>query len=179
MRPLHLLLLVWAAPLNAQVRTIDDFERPEAWSAVPGEGVELRISGGAGRSGGAARLDFDFHGRGGYAVAHRDLNLPLPENYELAFWIRGSGPSNTLEFKLIDSSGANVWWSVRREFVPPDRWTRVAIPRRNVSFAWGPAGGSTFSMAMMSARNTYGYTKMPAATTVVMLMLHPGGPRLA
>lgn len=141
MRPLHLLLLVWAAPLNAQVRTIDDFERPEAWSAVPGEGVELRISGGAGRNGGAARLDFDFHGRGGYAVAHRDLNLPLPENYELAFWIRGSGPSNTLEFKLIDSSGANVWWSVRREFVPPDQWTRVAIPRRNVSFAWGPAGG--------------------------------------
>ena len=141
MRILALLVFASAAPLASQARIIDDFERPAAWTALPGEGVELRIGGGPGRTGGATRLDFDFHGRGGYAVAHRDLPFDLPANYELAFWIRGSGPSNTLEFKLIDSSGANVWWSVRREFVPPAEWTRIVIPRRHVSFAWGPAGG--------------------------------------
>ncbi|HEU4829790.1 MAG TPA: hypothetical protein VFT04_11410, partial [Gemmatimonadales bacterium] len=141
MKLVPLLLLMSAVPLAAQVRTIDDFEQPAAWSAVPGEGVELRIAAGPGRNGGAARLDFDFQGRGGYAVAHRAVDLALPANYELAFWIRGSAPSNTLEFKLIDSTGANVWWSVRREFVPPAEWTRVVIPRRHISFAWGPAGG--------------------------------------
>ena len=134
-------LALWAAPLGAQQRVIDDFERPAAWSAVPGEGVSLTIGGGAGRSGAALKLDFDFHGRAGYAVARRSVDLTLPGNYELSFWIRGPAPSNTLEFKLIDSTGANVWWSVRRNFVPGAEWQRVVIPRRHIAFAWGPQGG--------------------------------------
>jgi hypothetical protein len=128
------------SPARAQ-QIVDDFERPDLWSAVPGEGVELTLGEARGRTGAALQFDFDFHGRGGYAVAHRDLDLDLPENYELAFWIRGTAPSNTLEFKLIDSTGANVWWSVRREFVPSEEWTRIVIPRRHVTFAWGPLGG--------------------------------------
>ncbi len=135
------LLAVWAVPLGAQQRIIDDFDRPALWTAVPGEGVSLEIGGGPGRSGAALRLDFDFHGRAGYAVARRAIDLPLPENYELAFWIRGPAPSNTLEFKLIDSSGANVWWSVRRDFSPGAAWQRIVIPRRHIAFAWGPQGG--------------------------------------
>ena len=134
-------LAVCAGPLGAQQRVVDDFERPAAWSAVPGEGVSLGLGGGPGRSGAALRLDFDFNGRAGYAVARRAVELTLPENYELSFWIRGPAPSNTLEFKLIDSTGTNVWWSVRRNFVPGTEWQRVVIPRRHISFAWGPQGG--------------------------------------
>jgi hypothetical protein len=129
------------APLAAQQRVVDDFERPAAWSAVPGEGVSLAIGAGPGRTGAALRLDFDFHGRAGYAVARRAVDLTLPDNYELSFWIRGPAPSNTLEFKLIDSTGTNVWWSVRRNFVPGAEWQRIVIPRRHISFAWGPQGG--------------------------------------
>lgn len=140
------LIGIVANPVAAQAR-IDGFDDAAVWRAVPGEGVSLLIGSGPGRSGRALRLAFDFHGRGGYAVARRTLDLPLPENYEIAFWVRGAAPSNTLEFKLIDSSGANVWWWVRRNFIPSSEWTRIVIPRRQITFAWGPAGGGTLARA--------------------------------
>jgi hypothetical protein len=139
---------LWArTPLAAQERLIDGFEDPSQWTPVPGEGVSISANPSPGRHGGAARLDFDFHGRGGYAVVRRAVDLPLPENYEISLWIRGAAPSNTLEFKLIDSSGANVWWSVRRNYTPPGEWTRLVIPRRHVTFAWGPRGGGALARA--------------------------------
>ena len=142
-----LLAAVPAAALSAQARVIDSFDDPALWTPAPGEGVSIAAVAAPGRSGGALRLDFDFHGRGGYAVVRRTLDLPLPENYEISFWVRGEAPSNTLEFKLVDSTGANVWWSVRRDYTPPREWTRFVIPRRHVSFAWGPRGGGVLERA--------------------------------
>jgi hypothetical protein len=123
------------------VRVLDDFEGPEAWSAHPAEGVSLDIGRAPGRHGRAMRLDFDFHGHAGYAIARLPLTLELPENYEFSFWIRGAARPNTLEFKLLDPTGDNVWWSTRPAFELPDAWRRLTIKRRYLSFAWGPAGG--------------------------------------
>ncbi len=120
---------------------VDDFESLGAWKAVPSDGVTLNISGDAGLHGKAMRIDFDFHGHGGYAVVHRDLKLPLPANYEFSFAVRGPAPVNTLEFKLIDPSGDNVWWSNNPGFVFPPDWKTVARKKRQISFAWGPLGG--------------------------------------
>jgi hypothetical protein len=116
---------------------------------MPAEGVELSVhpdsSGAHGRS---MRLDFDFHGHGGYAVVHRAFNLALPSNYEFTLAIRGEGvapdgsrtdaPKNTLEFKLIDSTGDNVWWSNNPDFNFPRDWQMVSRRKRQISFAWGP-----------------------------------------
>ena len=89
----------------------------------------------------AMRLDFDFVGGGGYAVARRELDIPLPGNYEFTFQIRGTAKPNHLEFKLIDASGENVWWSVRRDVDFPEQWETFRIKRRHIQFAWGPLGG--------------------------------------
>ncbi|HPC82346.1 MAG TPA: discoidin domain-containing protein [Thermoanaerobaculaceae bacterium] len=120
---------------------LDDFERVASWQAAPADGVKLELGSDVGRSGKALRIAFDFEGRGGWAAVRRPLPLELPKNWELAFWIRGSAPSNTLEVKLTDRSGENVWWSVHREFAFPEKWQRVRVRRRQLSFAWGPAGG--------------------------------------
>ncbi|HEV7588619.1 MAG TPA: discoidin domain-containing protein [Longimicrobium sp.] len=117
----------------------DSFESLAPWSAAPSDGVSLALASDSGRSGRAMRMDVDFHGGGGYAVAHRALPLDFPPNYEISFWIRGTIPPNNLEFKLID--GDNVWWVNRRDFVYPSGWTRVVIRKRQISFAWGPLGG--------------------------------------
>jgi hypothetical protein len=130
---------------------VDSFDEVGGWSAHPADGVELAISPDAGEKGGAMRLDFDFVSGGGYAVARRALDLDLPENYAFTFRIRGtprhhdatrsSIPRNHIEFKLIDSTGANVWWHVVRDYSLPPDWETIRIKKRQVQFAWGPAGG--------------------------------------
>jgi hypothetical protein len=133
----------WAqAPADA-VRVLDDFEGPraDAWSAHPADGVTMAIGSGPGRRGRAMRLDFDFHGHAGYAIARLTVPLELPENYQFGFWIRGDSRPNTLEFKLLDPTGENVWWSTRPGFEFPHQWRPIVVKRRHLSFAWGPAGG--------------------------------------
>jgi hypothetical protein len=86
----------------------------------------------------ALKIDFDFRGHGGYAIARRDGGVELPENFELSFWMRAEAPRNTLEVKLI--RGDDVWWSVRRELDYPREWRRFSFKKRNFEFAWGPGG---------------------------------------
>ncbi|HEU4520616.1 MAG TPA: discoidin domain-containing protein, partial [Thermoanaerobaculia bacterium] len=138
---LLILLLFFAAPLAAQTRVLDDFTSVAEWEAHPSDGVRLAISTDEGRTGRAMRLDFDFGGGGGYGIARLPVRLDLPDNYEFSFWIRGDTPVQTLEFKLLDPSMENVWWSVRRRWRFPQEWQRVRIRKRHLNFAWGPQGG--------------------------------------
>jgi hypothetical protein len=140
---LLLLLLAHAGAARAAgapVR-IDDFEDIAPWSAHPAEGVELGLSSDAGLHGKALRLDVRFARGTGYAVARRAVSLDLPADYVFRFRIRGEIPVNHLEFKLVDSTGTNVWWYVRRDVSFPREWTTFSTRRRQIRFAWGPAGG--------------------------------------
>jgi hypothetical protein len=124
-----------------ETQVLDAFDSLAVWRSQPAEGVALDISTAEGYRGSAMRLDFDFQGGGGYAVARRELQLVVPENYQFTFWIRADAPINNLEFKLIDPSGENVWWVNQREYAFPREWTRVTLKKRHISFAWGPRGG--------------------------------------
>lgn len=135
-----LTLTAVAPPDSLRPTLLDDFERITPWSAHPADGVTLALRSGAGRSGRALRMDFGFTG-GGYAIARRALPLLLPDNYALSFWIRGIAPPNTLEFKLVDRSGDNVWWYTERDRRFDGRWQKITIRKRQLSFAWGPLGG--------------------------------------
>jgi hypothetical protein len=130
------------AARGQDVRVVDDFEGAPAWSAHPADGVGLDITQAArddGR-GRALRLDFRFTG-GGYAIARLETALDLPGNYAFRFRLKGDAPVNHLEFKLVDASGENVWWHVRRDVAWPADWETVRIRKRQIEFAWGPSGG--------------------------------------
>ncbi|MDP9279296.1 MAG: discoidin domain-containing protein, partial [Gemmatimonadota bacterium] len=118
---------------------LDAFDSVTQWTTTPADGVEISVRPDAnGIHGKAMRVDFDFHGHGGYAVIHRQLNLTLPANYEISFAIKGAAPTNTLELKMIDSTGENVWWSNNPNFQFPKDWQTVTRKKRQISFAWGP-----------------------------------------
>jgi hypothetical protein len=134
------LLLLASALLRAPL-VIDAFDSTAAWSAFPADGVQMKLSSDAGQNGRALRIDFDFKKGGGYAVVHRAVNLTLPDRYAFALTLRGECLRNNLEIKLIDSTGANVWWCNRRDFDYPREWKTVLTRHRQITFAWGPAGG--------------------------------------
>ncbi|HEX6558202.1 MAG TPA: discoidin domain-containing protein [Longimicrobiales bacterium] len=126
-------------PVGAQ--TLDNFEDIAAWQAAPASGVEMHLSSAPGHTGNALQVDFDFHGGGGWAALRHKVPLQLPENYEISFWLKGAAPRNTLEFKLVDPSGENVWWVNRPEFEFSGDWRRITLRKRHFTFAWGPRGG--------------------------------------
>lgn len=131
-----------ALPLNAQgTRVIDSFDSVSQWTTNPAKGVEITLHPDAGLTGRAMRIDFDFHGNPGYGIVHRQLNLDLPQNYEFRFAVRGEAPTNTLEFKLVDPTGANVWWSNNPNFDFPREWRTITRAKRQICFAWGPSRG--------------------------------------
>jgi hypothetical protein len=137
LRSFCLLLSAFCLLPSGFAAVIDDFDSVSKWSAHPSDGVSLNIA----EDAGAMRLDFDFQGHGGYAIARCNVDLDLPPNYQFRFRIRGETPPQTLEFKLIDASGDNVWWTNRRDFTFPRDWTTLRTNKRKIEFAWGPIGG--------------------------------------
>ena len=141
-RVLAAALLVASSAAGAQqARVVDSFEDLTPWRAQPSDGVSATIHPDAGVCGKALRVDVDFHGGAGYAMIHRALPTELPDDYTITFRVRGTIPPNNIEFKMVDSTGDNVWWVNKRDFVFSRDWQTVTIRKRHVSFAWGPSGG--------------------------------------
>ena len=136
------LLVAWhGAKAMAEERVLDEFEDLQGWTALSSPGVRVELAHDAGHSGRGLRVDFDFQGHGGYLVVRKPFTLDLPGNYAFSFMLRGEAPTNNFEFKLMDASGQNVWWRVQRDFAFPAEWQRMVIKKRQLQFAWGPAGG--------------------------------------
>jgi hypothetical protein len=185
----------------AEVRSLDDLAVPPGagWEAVAAEGVKLTLSplaadaadaagaadaadaagARAGPRGGGVRLEIDFQGHGGYAIARRRLALDLPENYQFAFWVRGDAPPENLEFKLLDASGDDVWWVVRRDFAFSGAWQRIVVKKRHLAFAWGPAGGgdihhaAALEVAVSAGRGGRGVVELAGFTYEPLPPPHP------
>jgi hypothetical protein len=136
-------VIAWAAAAHAADAPIvvDDFESVSAWSPFPSEGVTMKLSSGDGEHGKALRMDVKFTRGTGYAVARRAVSLDLPADYVFRMRMKADIPTNHLEFKLVDSTGNNVWWYVRRDFEYPREWTTISTRKRQIRFAWGPLGG--------------------------------------
>ncbi len=136
-------LPVTQARTENPVRILDDFRDLSAWDVFTSDDVKATLRQGAGRDGQALCLDFDFGNVSGYAVARRELPLTFPENYEFSFGLRGEAPANTFQFKLVDASGANVWWVNRPDIDFPRDWHDVRLKKRQIEFAWGPTADRT------------------------------------
>ncbi|MCY7379643.1 MAG: discoidin domain-containing protein [Gemmatimonadaceae bacterium] len=137
-----LLVGVSAAPAQSSRRVLESFDAAAPYTALPSDGVRLSLSADSGVAGRALRMDYDFQGRAGYAVARRAFALPpLPAYWSITLWIRGSAKPNTLEIKLADSTGQNVWWMRRPELSVANGWTQLRFRPSDLSYAWGPLGG--------------------------------------
>ncbi len=138
LRPFAVAIVAGAMSLAAHAAPpglLDGFDAVGPWQALHTDDVEANLK----EKGGALCLDFDFHGVSGSASLRRNLPVAFPDNYALSFDVRGSMKPNTLQLKLIDASGDNVWWYQRAAFVPTDAGQHVEARKRDIDFAWGPA----------------------------------------
>ena len=119
---------------------------PSEWQAVVSGNAELELSAAPAGRVTALRMDFDFKGAGGFVVARRMLSRRMPEEYAVTFRLRGRGPVNNLELKLVDAAGQNVWRHVYKDLRLPARWKRFAVRSEDIDFAWGPSSGGRLSM---------------------------------
>src|SRR5579871_4802405 len=112
------------------------------WQPVTSGNAQLALRPGTARRPHALCMDYDFKGGGGFVVARRAATRDMPEDYAVTFRLRGSGPRNTLELKLVDAAGQNVWRYVYKDLDPPRHWKRFRLRARDIDFAWGPASGA-------------------------------------
>jgi hypothetical protein len=154
--------LLASSPLRGQSPgapiTLMSFDDTTGWSAVPSNGVRLSLRPDSGVVGRALRFDVDYQGHAGYAVARHAFALPaLPAHWAMALHVHGELPPNTLEIKLVDSSGLNVWWMQRPALVVTREWTTLRWHNSDLSFAWGPLnGGPPRAIAAMEIAITAG-----------------------
>ncbi|MDO9073632.1 MAG: hypothetical protein Q7U73_10225 [Rubrivivax sp.] len=122
-----------AAPLRSAV--LDDFRDTSAWQASASDQVRASLRR---DDDGSLCLDYDFAGVSGYAVMRRALPMDWPARFDLTARLKGSGATNDLQFKLVDTSGDNVWWVNRPNTTLPATLTKTKFRSRHVQFAWGP-----------------------------------------
>ncbi len=108
--PLLLIATLVLRGVAARAVVLDTFEQLTGWSAHTSAGASAELAQDSGRSGMGLRIDFDFHGGGGYVIARKAFPVTVPPNYAFTFQMRGAAPPNGIEFKVIDQTGDNVWW---------------------------------------------------------------------
>ncbi|HEX4985028.1 MAG TPA: discoidin domain-containing protein [Burkholderiales bacterium] len=123
----------------APERMLDAFDDAAAWHVIASDDVRASLRAAPASAGRGLCLDFDFGKVSGYAGLRRDLPIDYPANYEFAFDVRGTAPAATLQFKLTDASGDNVWWATQPAYAFPRDWRRMKLGKRRIAFAWGPA----------------------------------------
>ncbi|MEO8998686.1 MAG: discoidin domain-containing protein [Rhodanobacter sp.] len=141
---LLLLLSLRGVPAHASTpQTLDNFTQPQSWQATATDDISATLRPASGPHGKALCLDFNFNGVSGGPSLRRTMPITFPENYTLAFDVRGTMPPNDLQLKLIDASGDNVWWYRRENFQPGADWQTITAHKRDIESAWGPATDRT------------------------------------
>ncbi len=140
MKILPLSLFFAAALVRTQAPVqLDDCDKSDNWKTLQSAGVEVARGGGDGIHGAALRFDVSFTKGSGYGGVYRNFDVPLPDNYEITFWMRATVPVNNFEFKVSnDSSGQDIWWVNNKNYSYSSEWKRIVVKKRHLAFAWGP-----------------------------------------
>ncbi len=111
------------------------------WTSAAADGSRAALSAEAGPRGAALRIDFNLAGPTSWIIARHECAAVLPAHYVVVLRVRGDAPANQLQFKLVDPSGANVWWWRRPDFAFPREAEALVLRKASLEFAWGPASG--------------------------------------
>jgi hypothetical protein len=129
--------------------TVGRAQEAHDWTVMPSDGVKASVSLIEGAEGRGLRLHYNFEAGAGFVVLRRpappELAAGVGDHFRFTFQVRGQGPRNNLEFKLVDPTGDNVWWLNQRAYEWSAHWKQERLPERKLTFAWGPLGATSAS----------------------------------
>jgi len=134
--------------------------------AAPGSRASIAIEGPADAA--VLRLDYALAGHGAWAIARCERAVELPLHYVATLVVSGSSEAVELQVKLVDETGANVWWWRRRGLRPRETPARIDFRRASLAFAWGPRSGgdprrlSAVELAVASDAGARGHLRIEA-----------------
>ncbi|MGD0950203.1 MAG: discoidin domain-containing protein [Candidatus Binatia bacterium] len=108
------------------------------WTSAAADGSSAALSAEPAPHGAALRIDFNLVGPTSWIIARHECAAVLPAHYVVILKLRGDAPANQLQFKLVDPSGANVWWWRRPDFAFPHEAEALVLRKASLEFAWGP-----------------------------------------
>jgi archaellin len=139
MRTVLLFVFSLAFGLFAQTTNITDLDILNGWQIVKADGVDCSFEIIKRVSGNEVKINYNFIKGTGFCGIQKKMPFRFNGKCRFSFYIKGESPSNNLEFKLLDSSRNNVWWSNNRNFEFPLNWGKIVIYNRDIQFAWGPS----------------------------------------
>ncbi len=135
-------------------KVIDSLDKPEGWALI---GKKIKTAAEKGIEGDCLCLEYSLSKAEAFVVISKDMSLALPENYELSFYIKGAGPENNIELKLIDREG-NTYWRRFSNFKFTSEWQKIVIPAYEITFAWGPSPNKLLKeVSKIEFAVTYGF----------------------
>ncbi len=135
-----LAVAVTAGRAAAASTILDRFDAVDGWTWAASEGADVKLSVVPGPSGNALKIDYDLSRGRGWVLIRKPFPIDLPANYAFSFQLKGEGPHNDFELKLVDPTGQRVWWRKQRDYSFPSEWQRVVVRRSRIEFAWGTTG---------------------------------------
>ena len=120
---------------NYTEKIIDNFDTLEGWQVI---GKGLKVNSEKGFKGNCMCLDYSLNEQEPYVIISKEKSFKLPENYEFTFYVKGTGPDNNLEFKLIDEEG-NTFWRKFDNFKFSNKWQKIVVSAYEIRFGWGPS----------------------------------------
>lgn len=125
--------------LTAQLRAapvieLATFDNTQSWETSESESSIISIPG---KFQQALQLTYHLNDRRAFTVIGKPYLLKLPQLYQFEFWVKGEGPANTLEFKLIDQHG-NTYLKKFNGLRLSSQWKKLKVKSHELIYGWGP-----------------------------------------
>lgn len=125
-----------AAPASAAAPKglLDAFDVMD-WATANHEATTLAADVAPGLDGNALHLVYDLKDSKQWVAVSKPFSIPSFQGKALDFWVKGTGKSNVLEIKVVDTDGSN--FGVKKSgLTNKAEWTRVTVNEADLTYWW-------------------------------------------
>jgi hypothetical protein len=114
---------------------LDDGESVVDWSPAHADGGNISLATESGQKGKALAITYDFP-QDQWVAVRKKISAPLKPSSVFSFSIKGTGPANNFEFKVVDKDGS-VFGKTMNGLAGNGSWQEISVPLSDLQYLWG------------------------------------------